>query len=93
MIVPDGLKGVKDVHRPPFFNVANAVGAAIARVSGGIDRVEIPGGRRMEDVLEQCKAEAIQNAIASGAAPASVTIAEVAVLELPVSAVHLIVDP
>lgn len=31
IIVPDALAGVKEIIRPPFFGVANAVGAAMAK--------------------------------------------------------------
>lgn len=31
IIVPDVLAGVKEIIRPPFFSVANAVGAAMAK--------------------------------------------------------------
>lgn len=85
IIVPDNLAGVKEVIRPPFHEVANAVGAAIARVSGVVDRVEIPGtGKSIEDIVESCKAEAINKAIESGAQPSSIEVTEVTVIQLPV---------
>lgn len=31
IIAPDELAGVKEIIRPPFFGVANAVGAAMAK--------------------------------------------------------------
>ena len=31
IIVPGALAGVKEIIRPPFFSVANAVGAAMAK--------------------------------------------------------------
>ena len=31
IIAPDSLVGVKEIIRPPFFGVANAVGAAMAK--------------------------------------------------------------
>ena len=31
IIAPDELEGVKEIIRPPFFGVANAVGAAMAK--------------------------------------------------------------
>ena len=31
IIAPDELAGVKEIIRPPFFSVANAVGAAMAK--------------------------------------------------------------
>lgn len=86
MLVPKKLKGVAEIVRPPFFDVANAVGAAIARVSGEVDRVEIPGGSNggIEEIVEKCKREAVQRAVVNGASLDSVEIAEVTVIQLPV---------
>ena len=39
VIVPDGLPGVSEILRPEHYDVANAIGAAIATVSGEVDRV------------------------------------------------------
>ena len=86
VIVPRSLSGVSTIVRPPFFDVANAVGAAIARVSGSIDRVEIPGGKNgdIEGIVERCKQEAVRKAVEAGASVSTVEVAEVAVIQLPV---------
>ena len=39
MLVPDAIAGVSEVHRPDHFDVANAIGAAIASVAGEVDRI------------------------------------------------------
>lgn len=31
IIAPAGIRGVANIYRPPFYSVANAVGAAMAR--------------------------------------------------------------
>ena len=41
IIVPDALAGVKEIIRPPFFSVANAVGAAMAK---GTQSIKSPCG-------------------------------------------------
>lgn len=87
VIVPEQLNGVKEILRPPFFDVANAVGAAIAGVAAVIDRIEIPEKETIADVLERCKADARLNSITLGADPETVRIAEVDVIQLPVSSV------
>jgi N-methylhydantoinase A/oxoprolinase/acetone carboxylase beta subunit len=84
VIVPDDLRGVKRVFRPPHYGVANAVGAAIARVSGTVDRVEVPGSREMRDIVEECKKDAVDDAVGAGAKRDTVFIAEVSVIQLPV---------
>lgn len=84
VIVPPSLQGVQEIIRPTYFNVANAVGAAIARVSGTVDRIEIPGNRSFDEIVDACKDEATRMAVEAGASPASTSIAEVAVIQLPV---------
>jgi hypothetical protein len=69
---------------PPFHSVANAVGAAIANVSGEIDTIEILQGQKLPDVLERIKSLAVEKAVAAGAEPASVSIAEINILPVQV---------
>ncbi|TBU59341.1 hydantoinase/oxoprolinase [Dichomitus squalens] len=78
IIAPDELAGVKEIIRPPFFSVANAVGAAMAKVAGEVDTIELLAGRDIHTVVEGIKLEAIKKAISSGASPATTKIVEVA---------------
>ncbi|KAJ7678546.1 DUF917-domain-containing protein [Mycena rosella] len=80
IIVPPELKGVKEVILPPFHSVANAVGAAIANVSGNVDTIEILQGQKLPEVLERIKILAVEKAVAAGAEPSGVSIAEINVL-------------
>ncbi|KAJ6612262.1 hydantoinase/oxoprolinase [Mycena sp. CBHHK59/15] len=80
IIIPGELEGVKDVILPPFHSVANAVGAAIANVSGDVDTIEILEGQKLSEVLERIKALAINKAIAAGAEPDTVSVAEINIL-------------
>ena len=77
ILVPEELPGVSEVHRPEHFDVANAIGAAIALVSGEVDRIFHlgPGGRQA--VVEEASDEAIERAVGAGADPAAVEIVEV----------------
>ncbi|HUB39727.1 MAG TPA: hydantoinase/oxoprolinase family protein [Streptosporangiaceae bacterium] len=76
ILIPDELPGVSEVIRPDHFDAANAIGAAIASVSGQVDRIFHfgPGGRRA--ALEEASAEARDHAVAAGADPESVQIVE-----------------
>ncbi|MFG2078100.1 hydantoinase/oxoprolinase N-terminal domain-containing protein [Nonomuraea maritima] len=78
-ILVDELPGFDDVRRPDHFEVANAVGAAIAQVGGEVDRV-FSGPR--EQVLEEARGEAIARAERAGARPGSVRIVDVEELPL-----------
>ncbi|KAH9852546.1 DUF917-domain-containing protein [Lenzites betulinus] len=82
IVSPDMLAGVGEIIRPPFFGVANAVGAAMAKVAGEVDTIEYLAGRDVHAVVEEIKVRAIAKAIASGADPATTKIVEV--INLPV---------
>ncbi len=75
------------ISLPPFHSVANAVGAAIANVSGEIDTIEILEGKSLPDTIERLKQDAIAKAIASGADPETTRIAEVNVLPVQVGVI------
>lgn len=77
VLVPEVLEGASSVVRPENFAVANAIGAAIAEVGGDVDRVfSVPPGGR-EAALDEARQEAVDRAVAAGAAPGSVNIVDV----------------
>lgn len=65
-LVPDSLPGISEVLRPDHHDVANAVGAAIAQVSGQIEEVVSLNGDRAEK-LEEARGRAIRRAVEAGA--------------------------
>jgi N-methylhydantoinase A/oxoprolinase/acetone carboxylase beta subunit len=83
VLIPDALPGFAEVHRPDHFAVANAIGAAIAQVGGEVDRIFAIGRQSRDEVLDQAKAEAMDQAVAAGARPGSVQIVEVE--EVPIA--------
>lgn len=83
ILVSRALKGASQVYQPEYAEVANAIGAAIALVSGRVDRLFDVGALGREWALAQAKAEAVRAAIAAGAAPDSVEIVDV--VELPMT--------
>jgi N-methylhydantoinase A/oxoprolinase/acetone carboxylase beta subunit len=60
-VLPDAeqLKGVSTLVRPKYYEVANAIGAAIAKVSGRVDRMIIPKQQSVDSLVEEGKQEAI----------------------------------
>ena len=67
ILMPDRI-GDLEVIMPENFAVANAVGAAIAQISGETDRVfSLVDGRTRESALAEAEAEAREKAIAAGA--------------------------
>ena len=77
------VQSVSEVVRPEHSSVANAVGAAIAQVSGEVERVIAITERNREEVLKDARAEARGNAIRAGATETSVEIIEVE--QVPIS--------
>jgi N-methylhydantoinase A/oxoprolinase/acetone carboxylase beta subunit len=77
ILVPDDLPGISEVIRPEHFDAANAVGAAIASVSGQVDRIFNMGADGRAAALSEASGEAIQNAVAAGADPGTVQIVEI----------------
>lgn len=77
VLLEDHLDGASVMVRPDHFDVANAIGAAIAQVGGEIDRIYALAGLSREAAVDQAKQEACQRAIDAGADPASVEIVDV----------------
>jgi N-methylhydantoinase A/oxoprolinase/acetone carboxylase beta subunit len=63
--------------KPNHFEAANAVGAAIAQISGEVDRVYALAAMSRDEAVADAKAEAIHKAVAAGADPATVQIVDV----------------
>jgi N-methylhydantoinase A/oxoprolinase/acetone carboxylase beta subunit len=81
--LPDELPEVSRIIRPDHYEVANAIGAAMAQVSGRVDRIYNMEGRRREEVLEEAEEQARREAIAAGADPSSLQLVDRE--ELPLS--------
>ena len=77
ILVGNRLEGVSKVIRPKNFEVANALGAAIAQVSGQVERVYSLAELTREQALNQAKAIAVEEAIKAGADPTTVHIVEI----------------
>ncbi|KAG7089932.1 hypothetical protein E1B28_011563 [Marasmius oreades] len=71
------ITGASKVIKPKFSGVANAIGAAIARVSGTVDRVVSTEGKSTQAVLEEVSKVAIDRAVENGALRETVRIAEI----------------
>jgi N-methylhydantoinase A/oxoprolinase/acetone carboxylase beta subunit len=92
VLLRDRLKGVSQVIRPEHFDVANAIGVAIAEVGAEVDTVLTYGASsRREGIDRTCKL-AIDRAVASGADPRKTRIAnveEIPITYLPGNAVRV----
>ncbi|KAH8591720.1 putative hydantoinase/oxoprolinase [Bisporella sp. PMI_857] len=77
LLVTENLKGVSKCIVPIHQGAANAVGAAIAKVSGEIDTVEILADRSEKAVVDAACAKAVDLAVQRGAAREDVRIIEI----------------
>lgn len=77
ILVPDSIAGVDKCIKPIHQGAANAIGAAIGKVSGEIDIIEILDGNDEAKIVAAARQRAIDLAIAKGAAPEDVKIVEV----------------
>jgi N-methylhydantoinase A/oxoprolinase/acetone carboxylase beta subunit len=77
ILLPEEIPGVSRVHKPDHYEVANAVGAAIAQVSGTIDRVFSLQDRSRDEVMEEARRTAFREAVRAGADEDSLEVVEV----------------
>lgn len=92
ILAPTTLRGAAQVIIPNQAGVANAIGAAIAQVSGEVDQVYSYEQLGREAALDRARADATSKAVAAGADSATVQIADVEELPLqylPGSAVRV----
>lgn len=83
ILVPDDIEGASEVYEPAHYEVANAVGVAIAQVSGEVDRIFSLDDVSRDEALDEAKAEATANAVEAGADEETVEIVDVE--EVPLS--------
>jgi N-methylhydantoinase A/oxoprolinase/acetone carboxylase beta subunit len=92
ILSPAQLRGVSTIVRPPHYQVANAIGVAIAQVSGTIDRVFALDSMSRTQALQEAERLARERACAAGADPGSVEILdleEIPLAYLPGNAVRI----
>ncbi|KAL6711918.1 hypothetical protein ACN47E_002961 [Coniothyrium glycines] len=82
VIAPDELKGASRVIKPKWSGVANAIGAAMARVSTVVDTVKSTEKQSSKELLAEITEEAKCKTIEAGALAESVQIVEVEDLPL-----------
>lgn len=84
ILAPGELKGASTVLRPQWSQVANAIGAAMARVSAVVDTIRSTERETEQQLLREICEEAIEKTVAAGAARETVEVVEEEMLPLPV---------
>ncbi len=77
ILLGETLAGASRLLRPPHADVANAIGAAIAQVSGQVERVYALDSGSREEAIADCTAAAVARATDAGADPATVEVVDV----------------
>src|SRR5262249_9386424 len=92
VVVPSELAPAAEILRPAHYDVANAIGAAIAQCSGEVERVFSLDHHTRADALDIAKQMATDEAVRAGANAQTVEIIdiqEVRLAYLPSSAVQI----
>ncbi|HEY2686382.1 MAG TPA: hydantoinase/oxoprolinase family protein [Steroidobacteraceae bacterium] len=82
ILINRDLRGCESIVVPERADVANAIGAAIAQVSGVVDRIFSYEKLGRDGALAEAKDEAIRHAVAAGGQPASIGITDIEELPL-----------
>jgi len=77
ILLPGRMIGISQVYRPKYFEVANAIGAAIAQVSGTIDHIFSLERQSREEAFQQARQAAIVEALKAGADPTMLSVIDV----------------
>ncbi len=77
VVIPEDLAGASAIFRPDHYDVANAIGAAIAQCSGEIERIFSLEEYSRAEALEMARQMARDEAVKAGADPATVDIVDV----------------
>ncbi len=77
IIVSTSLKGVSEVIRPPHYDAANAIGAALGQVSGEIERIYSLSQMSREQAIQDARKLAAEEAMKAGADVNTISIVSV----------------
>jgi len=77
ILIQRPVAGASEIVKPNHFAVANAIGAAIAQIGGETDRIFSLAGMTRDEALATAKQEAIDKAVAAGAARETIEIVDV----------------
>jgi hypothetical protein len=82
-LIPGDTLADCPIIRPQYADVANAIGASIAQVSGEAEGLHVLTSQSRSEMIDQLTHEATERAIAAGAAEASITTVDVEEVDIP----------
>jgi N-methylhydantoinase A/oxoprolinase/acetone carboxylase beta subunit len=77
VLISRPLAGASEIVKPEHFEAANAVGAAIAQISGEVDRVFSLEGMTRDAALRAAQEEAAARSVEAGADPDTIQIVDI----------------
>ncbi|MFP3916867.1 hydantoinase/oxoprolinase family protein [Lysinibacillus telephonicus] len=77
IIVPDTIRGVSNIIKAENGNVANAIGASIAQISGQYEQIYIYSKEPREASLKDAQEKAVKQAVLAGAVSDTIELVEV----------------
>ncbi|XP_031569251.1 uncharacterized protein LOC116303790 [Actinia tenebrosa] len=86
------LKGASSFHVPPHFQAANAVGAALSKISGIVDTVFHLENRTEQEVKKEAEVLAHKKAVENGADQSTIETVEISAIKLaylPGNVIHI----
>jgi N-methylhydantoinase A/oxoprolinase/acetone carboxylase beta subunit len=83
LLVSGDLQSASEVVRPKHAEVANAIGASIAQISGESEKMVSYQAQSREEAISQVTQDATQNAVNAGADLHSIKVAEVEETAIP----------
>lgn len=83
ILVNDHIEGASEIYKPEHFLVANAIGAAIAQVSGEVDQIFSLEHQTRQQALRAARELATERAVEAGANRNTVEIVELEEVPLP----------
>lgn len=80
-ILPNKIKGASEVWRPKYFQVANAIGAAIGKISAVTQK--FGKAEEKDEIVKELKEQAVEKALANGALESTISVVNISSEELP----------
>lgn len=77
IIIPDTIRGVSQIIKPENGDVANAIGASIAQISGQYEQIYIYSKEPREDSLKDAQDKAVKQSVLAGAVSETIELVEV----------------
>lgn len=77
VLLEGDLPGISTLHRPEHYEVANAVGAAMATVSASVDKLFAVTGGERDALLDQARQSALDEVVRLGGDPSAASIVDV----------------